>query len=376
MGIPAATGAALLSLTAFPVSYFVNTVSALEDPNSIFVVGVLVLLALSTAAYLQVRNQPPRDPLLYAFTVFAFTSVIDLIISLEEDGFISGFMSFYMKEGEPYLRTAYGVMACYWDGSVHYILYLWLISAIGQGKNYRHTGLYWLGSIMTSMLVLIPGSVIGKFGSLIRPAVLLNIPYIFIPIWAGVKVFRKPKMVPQSTADQITLEQKKPLYQRPLDLVLIAYLLFAIVFSIFRGLVALDCPLESCFNYIYQYEPYLKDPVAYPKVMMLVYMFYCVPLFAVSVLGLIKPGCDWMMDISLVLAGILAQGQFTHIFSSYHSMTPYTYRVPEGTWWTVLMLNLVYGLGPQLLAYRCCYYSDFFVRTAPKTKEENDKKHQ
>ena len=30
--------------------------------------------------------------------------------------------------------------------------------------------------------------------------------------------------------------------------------------------VVLDCPMDACFVYIYQYEPYLRDPVAYPKV--------------------------------------------------------------------------------------------------------------
>lgn len=31
--------------------------------------------------------------------------------------------------------------------------------------------------------------------------------------------------------------------------------------------VVLDCSLDTCFTYIYQYEPYLKDPVGFPRVM-------------------------------------------------------------------------------------------------------------
>lgn len=31
--------------------------------------------------------------------------------------------------------------------------------------------------------------------------------------------------------------------------------------------VVLDCPLDYCFTYIYQYEPYLNDPVGFPRVM-------------------------------------------------------------------------------------------------------------
>ena len=65
-------------------------------------------------------------PLLVA-TVFSWTCMIDLGIALELDGYIANFIGYYFAEGEPYLQTAHGTLINYWDGTVHFALYLAII---------------------------------------------------------------------------------------------------------------------------------------------------------------------------------------------------------------------------------------------------------
>uniref|UniRef100_K7GH25 Transmembrane 6 superfamily member 2 n=1 Tax=Pelodiscus sinensis TaxID=13735 RepID=K7GH25_PELSI len=203
-------------------------------------------------------------------------------------------------QGEPYLRTAYGILICYWDGVVHYLLYLAMIGAIAQRKNYRTLGLYWLGSLMMSIVVFLPGNLLGKYGSEIRPSFLLNVPYLLIPVWAGMKLFRQPRSLPCCTAEKVGEGGAEGLWLEDCDGSFLPYL-EAQGFKGGRGIVVvLDCPSDSCFDYIYQYEPYLRDPVAYPKVQMLVYMFYVLPFFGLGVYG-------WLPDWALVCAGAVAQ---------------------------------------------------------------------
>ncbi|XP_037673948.1 transmembrane 6 superfamily member 2 isoform X2 [Choloepus didactylus] len=310
------------------------------------------------------------------FGVFAFTSVVDLIISLQEDGYVVGFMEFYTKDGDPYLRTAHGIFICYWDGTVHYLLYLAMAGAIRRRKRYRNLGLYWLGSFVMSIMVFLPGNILGKYSSEIRPAFFLTIPYVLVPCWAGLRVFNQspePTCCPPAMVQE---EHKKGLLQRPADLALVLYLILAGFFTLFRGLVVLDCPTDACFVYIYQYEPYLRDPVAYPRVQMLVYMFYMLPFFGLAAYALVVPGCSWLPDWALVFAGAIGQAQFSHMGASMHPRTPFTYRVPDDTWACFFVCNLLYALCPHLLAFRCLRQPAFFLRPLPPGSMAHLKKQQ
>uniref|UniRef100_A0A8C6T468 Transmembrane 6 superfamily member 2 n=1 Tax=Neogobius melanostomus TaxID=47308 RepID=A0A8C6T468_9GOBI len=298
------------------------------------------------------------------FAEFCFTCVIDLVSALEYDGIISGFMEFYQKTGEPYLGTSYAIMMCYWDGIAHFIMYLIMISRITDRKAYRTVGLLWAGSLCANMS-LFPLYVIGKYGSEIRPAFWINFLFLLMPILGGVSLFTRPKDRPLIGGYNAQQAQCMKLIWRPQDLVLVVLLLGAIAFTILRGLVALDAPLEVCSDYLRQYEPYLKDPVGFPRVMMLHQFFYGLPLLGAFVYGLLKPGCTWMADWTLFFAGAMVQCQWAHIGGSLHPRTTAPYRIPAESLCMVLTANLIYVLTPILVAVRVRSNPYFFLKIAP-----------
>lgn len=87
---------------------------------------------------------------------------------------------------------------------------------------------------------------------------------------------------------------------------------------------------------------------------------------------------EWVaQNLSLILESGLTlllfwckQAQFSHIGASLHARTAYVYRVPEEAKVLFLALNIAYGVLPQLLAYRCTYNPEFFMRTKADEKVE------
>ncbi|XP_068557913.1 transmembrane 6 superfamily member 2-like [Cebidichthys violaceus] len=364
----------ILSLLAPGVLYAMNNVPALQEPLPILGMGMVVLGLVLIVLLISVPNKMKVDPLFYVFAEFSFSCMVGLTNALEQDGFISGFMGFYIKMGEPHLSTAYAVMMSYWEGVLHFVLFLTIIHRMFKGKSYRSLGLLWAGSSIANQIVHIPGVVIGKYGSNIRPAFWRNVPFFLVPFWAASLLFSRPREIPVIPADKISAEQKKGLLSRPVDLLLSVLSLGAMAFSVFRGLVVLDCPLDACFTYIYQYEPYLKDPVGFPRVMMLVYLFYALPLLTVFIYGLKTPGCTWMLDWTIFFAGAMAQTQWCHIGASLHSRTPFTYRVPADKWWPVITLNVLLAAVPALLALRCHTNPTYFMKAVPQGQTNSGKK--
>ncbi|XP_026169660.1 transmembrane 6 superfamily member 2-like isoform X2 [Mastacembelus armatus] len=364
----------LLSLLAPGVLYTMNNIPALQEPLPVLGMGMVVLGSVLLLLHLVVRHKTKVDPLFYVFAVFSFSCMVSLTNALEQDGFISGFISFYVQMGEPHLSTAYAVMMSYWEGVVHFALFLAIIHRMFKGKSYRSLGLLWVGSSIAHQVVLIPGVVIGKYGSNIRPGFWRNVPLFLVPLWAASLLFSRPRVMPVATADRIAVEQNKSLLSRPVDLLLSLLLLGAMAFSVFRGFVVLDCPLDVSFTYIYQYEPYLKDPVGFPRFMMLVYLFYALPLLTLFIYGLKTPGCRWMLDWTIFFAGAVAQAQWCHIGASLHSRTPFTYRVPADKWWPVITLNVLLAAAPILLALRCHTNPVYFMKPVPKGQSNSEKK--
>ncbi|KAM4739528.1 transmembrane 6 superfamily member 2 [Anableps anableps] len=355
----------LFSFSALGVLYAMNTTPEFQEPYVILEIGVAVLVIVFLFYYLITRGNPPKDFLFFVFAEFCFTCVIDLTSALEYDGIISGFMDFYQKTGEPYLGTAYAIMMCYWDGIAHFILYLMMISRITDRRAYRTLGLFWAGSLCANMSVFITGIVAGKYGSEIRPAFWLNFLFLLMPVLGAVTLFTRPKDRPLIGGYNAQHAQTMKLIWRPLDLILVVLLLAAMAFTILRGLVALDSPLEACSIYLSQYEPYLKDPVGYPKVMMLHLFFYGLPLLGAFVYGLLKPGCTWMSDWTMFFSGAMIQCQWSHIGGSLHSRTTTPFRIPNDVFWTVLGANLLYAAVPIMVAMRVHSNPYFFLKIAP-----------
>lgn len=335
-----------LSLLAIPVCFFLSNHSITEKSWNIFLVGMIILLIIPLVLYLYLKGTSAHhEPFYYIFTIFAFTSVIDLILALSIDGY-SHWMKFYLEQGEPYMRTAHGLFINYWDGTVHYLLYLWFLYEMSKGREIGDLGLFWVGSVVNSLIVLLPASFLGKYSNEVKESFLLNIPYLFIPLIFGWKIYTKhsPPMISRRKADIP-------------DFLLVVCLFVCIGLYILRGLIAMNSPILLLHRWTTEMEPYIADPSRYPELQLYVYFFYFIPFSVYAIYQLLFHTGNQrkIRDLTAFFAGAAAQGQFAFIGASVHQ-SAYNEKswkgVPQTNFHWFVLINGILTLTPILVYLR------------------------
>ncbi|CAG5132465.1 unnamed protein product [Candidula unifasciata] len=352
-----AIGIFLLSLTSWPVAIVLNKLNILKSERAVLLAGALYIgVVLVATLFLFRRNFRKVDPFMYAFSLFCVDATSSFFNALESDGYLKVPQLSNVSSVEPYLETAHGIMTSYWNGIVHFILCLASVALYTNRDSHREVILYWAGSLLNSMVVLLPACATGNIG--IKASTLFNLLYVVLPV---VVIFYYIEKRPFQAR---TFVKYETILKRPVALLFLAYYLAAIVLAVSRGLTVLG-GRTSGITFLNKYEPYLKDPSGFPKFQALTYEYLFVVYYLVAIYGLFNPGQHWMADWSLVHAGAAAQAQFSYISSSLHRLTPRDYQSPRtGTpaivFWTV---NLALFIVPHLFAWWCQRDPENFGRT-------------
>jgi hypothetical protein len=348
----------LLSLGGIPICWALNGRSGLQSDVALFGVALAICVAFVavTSAWLLPRG---KSGYYYMFAFFAFTCMVDAVLAATAHG-LTRWGNFYLAEGEVYLRSNHGGFINWWDATAHYACYLaftyWLAAgrSVGGDAAFRAVGCWWVGSIINSLIVFLPGGFIGRYGALVKPSYLLNVPYAAIPVAFAVRVLGQPA----PAAGPVRGAAGAPLRQRPLDAAFALAFAAGALFCAFRALAALGAPAALFASYVARAEPYLADTTRYPLLQALLYFFYLVPFFLAAVVHAMRGGAAprWLLDASVFAAGAVAQGQFAYLGGSLHDCGASCgdaagWRpVPAAAWWPVLAANAALLLVPQAFA--------------------------
>ncbi|CAJ0955170.1 unnamed protein product, partial [Mesorhabditis belari] len=172
----------LLDFSAIPILAAVQRLSPYLNAYTIPMVGILVCMGVVWVGSQILPTR--RNPWYYFFILCSFTCIVDLALALETIGLSHGAFDLWLNIAEPYLDTTWGAGVNLIDATVHYSLYIFLIKRILEEKNYDLLGLFWCGSILNSMFVLLGSAIWGNQleEHELKAGIVLNIPYVFLPL--------------------------------------------------------------------------------------------------------------------------------------------------------------------------------------------------
>ena len=155
----------LLSLQGYTVLLLLEYLPSLRShPAGVAALGVVCLGGFGALALYCFRRCGCALSLsAMFFAVTGWSALVDLVLAAAlVNATVVG--KFYMETGEEYFKSSWGFWALVWDGTAHYCLQLYPSHATLLDKPRRVPGLFWCGSIINSMPVLLLGAATGRCG--------------------------------------------------------------------------------------------------------------------------------------------------------------------------------------------------------------------
>ena len=255
----------------------------------------------------------------------------------------------YIIYDEAYLLTPFGMSTEFWMDVVNYIFYAAFVFLIDNNLSYRNIMLYWSGAMLTSEVVATLACFTGSYSRNLKYSEFMHIVNVVAAVWVIFKfLMLKPRRIEgRSSVSKFAL----------LDKIIIVCFIFLSLFAAFRGLAALNGSQYYVKRYVILYEPYIAHPSRFAAIWILYTAVYGIPFQLASVHGLLRPGAEWLINMSILYAGSIAQGTFVYMSYSYFPSSELKFR---GKSFVVIVLNMLLLISAHLLMYRClkdpCYF--------------------
>jgi hypothetical protein len=331
----------VIALLAIPFSFAQTRAGVLEGhPNFVAAFGVVSLALVGFLSHWFVFRHLPtnirRNPFLILFAIFAFATMLDLLIALSLLG-ITDVMNSYFESGEPYLKSSYGMAVNLWDGTAHLAMYAGMSYYLAKGVPHRRLALFWTGSLMSACIIYMLANLIGEYAEHIEASYLLNVPFMLVPIFYAWKILDEDKT--QAAAVRAPLGAQD--YPLAVALLALAFL------CAFRMLVAIN-PAVSLTQGWATIEPYLLMPSRYPQMQMIAYGTTLMPFAVLATMSLWRKPARGIAIWAWIFAGFVAQGQFGHVIGNLHASSDPRYAMNS----IAVLANLLVALVPLWFAVR------------------------
>lgn len=268
-------------------------------------------------------------------------------------GFVKHKVEFFAYD-EKYVLTPFHLMTEIWMDVVNYFFYAVIIFLIDNGYSCRNVLLYWSGATITGELVATFACITGVHSPALKYTELMHVVHIVAAVWV---VFRflvlKPRFI------EARAHTSKYVF---MDKILILSLIALSLFAAFRGVAALNGSQKFVKLYVTTYEPYIVHPTRFGAIWVLFTAVYGIPFQLAAIRGILRPGAEWLINMSILYAGSVLQGTLVFLSYSFFRNSEPRFRIPPSTTNFVIGVNCLLVFVAHALMYRCLMEPQYFRR--------------